>query len=65
MQENKHGPKFWLGNGLLGLSLLVLLFMDALAQQMGLWAMALWMILAGIGMYFVMEDSKGRSGTPD
>lgn len=65
MQENKHGPKFWLGNGLLGLSLIILFFMGALSEHLGIWAMGLWMALAGIGMYFVMADGKGQSGMPD
>ncbi len=66
MEEEKHGPKFWLGNGLLALSLLVLFFMGVISEFLGIWAMGLWMGLAGLGMYFVMADgSKGKSGVPD
>lgn len=46
MQE-KHGPEFWIGNALLGLSLIMLIFLGALWEALGVWAMMLWMILAG------------------
>lgn len=65
MEENKHGPRFWLGNALLGLALLVLFFMGPLADLLGAWAMGVWMVLAGVGMYFIMADGKGKSGVPD
>ncbi len=65
MEEDKHGPKFWLGNTLLGISLLVLFFMGVISEYLGIWAMILWMGLAGLGMYFVMVDGKGKSGVPD
>jgi drug/metabolite transporter superfamily protein YnfA len=65
METDKHGPKFWLGNGLLALALLVLFFLGALSEILGVWAMAVWMALAGLGMYFVMADGKGKSGVPD
>lgn len=66
MQEDQHGPKFWLGNALLGLALVVLFFMGVISEYLGIWAMALWMGLAGLGMYFIMSGGKkGKSGVPD
>lgn len=64
MQDSKTNPKFILGNVLLGVSLLLLFFIDRLWAVFGAWAMGLWMILAGIGMYFVMGE-KRSSTLPD
>jgi hypothetical protein len=64
MQE-KHGPEFWIGNALLGLSLIMLIFLGALWEALGVWAMMLWMILAGAGMYFVTRDKGPGSNLPD
>ena len=64
MQE-KHGPEFWIGNALLGLSLIMLIFLGALWEALGFWAMMLWMILAGAGMYFVTRDKGPGSNLPD
>lgn len=64
MQESKANPKFILGNVLLGVSLLLLFFIDRLWVHLGAWAMGLWMILAGLGMYFVMGE-KRSSTLPD
>lgn len=58
---DKQRVNFWLGNGLLGLALVLMLFMGTLWNLIGSWAMGLWMILAGAGMYFLMQD-KGPSG---
>ncbi|TCJ11843.1 hypothetical protein EZJ19_14395 [Parasulfuritortus cantonensis] len=61
MQDpHKQRTNFWIGNGLLALSLVSLFFMGQLSELLGTGAMALWMVLAGIGMYFVMLD-KGPS----
>ena len=65
MHDIKHGPKFWIGNALLGLALVMMFFLGALWEQLGVWAMALWMVLAGMGMYFVMADKGGSSTLPD
>lgn len=60
MQEPIKDPKqrknFWIGNGLLAAALLCLSFIGPLSELMGAGAMALWMALAGAGMYFVMKD---------
>ncbi|MBK9325338.1 MAG: hypothetical protein IPN00_03020 [Hydrogenophilales bacterium] len=64
MQE-KHGPEFWIGNALLGLSLIMLIFLGALWEALGVWAMMLWMVLAGVGMYFVTRDKGPGSNLPD
>lgn len=65
MQDTSHGPKFWIGNALLALALVMLFFLGALWEQLGVWAMGLWMALAGAGMYFLMTDKGSTSNFPD
>jgi len=65
MQDPKHRTYFRIGNGLLALALLALFFMGPLSEIMGMWAMGLWMGLAGAGMYFIMQDKGPRSDHMD
>jgi len=65
MNQPQHKPSFWLGNALLGLSMVMLLFLGSLWETLGAWAMALWMMLAGIGMYLVTADKGPSSNLPD
>lgn len=65
MNNRPHPTSFWIGNGLLGLSLVLLLFLGSLWESLGVWAMALWMGLAGFGMYFVTLDKGPDSNLPD
>ena len=65
MRDPKQRIHFWLGNGLLAVSLLALFFMGPLSETLGVGAMVLWMGLAGIGMYFVMQDKGPRSDHMD
>jgi hypothetical protein len=55
---------FTLGNVLLGVALLMLLFIDRIWAAYGALAMAAWMVVAGIGMYLVMSE-KRSSDLPD
>jgi len=50
------GNNFWLGNGLLALALLSLIFMGTLSEMFSIGAVILWMGLAAAGMYFIMKD---------
>lgn len=61
---HNHPPSFWLGNALLGLSLVMLIFLGSLWEMLGPLAMGLWMAVAGVGMYLVTKD-KGPSDLPD
>ena len=65
MQDDKHGPNFWLGNALLALALVMIFFLSALWQYLGVWAMGLWMGMAGAGMYFLMKDKGPSSNMPE
>ncbi len=65
MNDPQHTPSFWLGNALLGVSLLMLIFLGGLWESLGVWAMVLWMGLAGVGMYLVTKDQGPSSNMPD
>ncbi|HNQ03098.1 MAG TPA: hypothetical protein PKH69_00655 [Thiobacillaceae bacterium] len=60
MQDPNHSASFWIGNALLGLALVVLIFLGRLWEMMGSLAMLLWMGMAGAGIYLVTRD-KGPS----
>ncbi len=64
MNPNKRNPMFMLGNGLLAVSLVLLFFIDVLWARFGVWAMALWMLMAGVGMFLIMGE-KRTSDLPD
>lgn len=65
MLKGKHSLNFWIGNGFLGLALICLFFLNRLWELIGVWAMVLWMVLAGVGMYFLMTDKESPSSFPD
>jgi hypothetical protein len=39
--------------------------MGPLSNALGIWAAVLWMILAGVGMAFVMSDKTDEPPSPD
>ena len=61
MNNEEHGKNFWLGNAIMALALILLLNMGALWEKFGLGAMIAWVILAGIGTFFLMS---GKSKPP-
>ncbi len=61
MNPNPRSPHFWIGNVLLGLALVVMLFMNQLWTYLGSMTMVLWMGMAGVGIYLVTKE-KGPSG---
>jgi hypothetical protein len=54
MDDKRRKLNFWLGNAILVLALLVLLGMGSLWESYGSYAMGLWILLAGVGVYFIM-----------
>jgi hypothetical protein len=65
MQNEKQGPRFWLGNAVLAIALVMLLFMGTLWEHIGVWAMGVWAVVAGIGAYLVMTDKGGSPNGPN
>ena len=65
MNEAKHTTQFWIGNALLAVALIMLLELGSIWAALGAWAMVLWMGLAGVGIYLVMQDKGPSSNMPD
>jgi Na+/melibiose symporter-like transporter len=62
---NTGKRKFWIGNGVLALAMLLLLFMGPLSDALGIWAAVLWMVLAAVGMTLLMSDKSDEPPAPD
>ena len=65
MNTGKHKRNFWIGNAVLALAMLLLLFMGPLSDALGIWAAVLWMVLAAVGMTLVMSDKSDEPPAPD
>jgi hypothetical protein len=65
MNGIKHGTRFWTGNAILAVGLVALFYMDPLSEILGVWAMVLWMALAGAGVFFLTTDKGGPTGMMD
>ncbi len=64
MQEPERGPNFVVGNVILAISLVMLFYMGALWEHLGVGALLLWALLAGVGMYFILAE-KRNPNLPD
>lgn len=60
----KRSPVFWIGNAVLAFAMLMLFFMGPLSDALGIWAVALWMVVAAVGMGLLMSD-KSEPPAPD
>jgi hypothetical protein len=65
LNTGKHKRNFWIGNAVLALAMLLLLFMGPLSDALGIWAAVLWMVLAAVGMTLVMSDKSDEPPAPD
>lgn len=65
MNHQHNSPAFWLGNALLAIALVMLIFLGSLWESLGIMTMVIWMILAGLGMYFVTRDKGPGDHMPD
>jgi hypothetical protein len=65
MNTGKRSRNFWIGNGVLTVAMLTLLFMGPLSDALGIWAAVLWMVLAAVGMALVMSDKSDEPPSPD
>jgi len=63
MNEPEFTKNFWLGNGILAVAMVVLLFMGRLWAIMGVSAIVLWTALVIAGVYLLMKDKGGSSGS--
>lgn len=65
MNTGKRNRNFWIGNTVLALAMLLLLFMGPLSDALGIWAAVLWMVLAAVGMTLLMSDKSDEPPSPD
>lgn len=65
LSTGKRSRNFWIGNLVLGVAMLTLLFMGPLSEALGIWAAVLWMVLAAVGMALVMSDKSDEPPAPD
>lgn len=64
MATPEDSNKFLLGNVILGIALLLLLFMGSAWEAMGLGAMVLWVALVVVGVYLLMQGGdRGGDGS--
>ena len=62
---NTGKRNFWLGNAVLTVAMLMLIFMGQLSDALGIWAAVLWMALAALGVALLMSDKSGEPPPPD
>lgn len=55
MGSPENSNHFLIGNLIMGVALLLLLFMGSAWEKLGLGAMALWVALVATGVYFLMQ----------
>ncbi len=65
MSSGKHKRNFWLGNGILGVAMLTLIFMGPLSNALGIWATVIWMVLAAAGVTVLMSGKSDEPPEPD
>lgn len=65
MNDSKQSTNFWLGNAILAVALVVVLFMGRLWELMGRGAMVLWVALIVVGVYLLMKDKGESPKKPD
>lgn len=57
--------RFWTGNAVLVVALLVMLNMGALSERFGMGAVALWMALVALGFYLIMSGKEPPGSMPE
>ena len=65
MNESKQSLNFWLGNGILAVALVLVLFMGSLWKVMGRGAMVLGVVLVVAGVYLLMKDKDEPPSSPE
>ncbi len=65
MNSGKHNRNFWLGNAILAVAMLTLIFMGQLSNVLGIWAPVIWMVLAAVGVTVLMSGKSDEPPEPD
>lgn len=56
--------RFWAGNAVLVVALVVLFNMGALSERYGMGAVVLWMALVAVGFYLILSDREPPGPMP-
>jgi predicted RND superfamily exporter protein len=56
--NEEFSQSFWLGNAILAIALLMLLFMGSLWEALGVLAMVLWAAVVALGVYLVLNKPQ-------
>lgn len=64
MEEPRHGRNFWLGNAILAVALLMVLFIGTLWELFGVFAMMLWAVVVAIGVILITRDEGNPPNFP-
>lgn len=62
---NNQKTRFWIGNGVLIVALVVMFNMGALSERFGMWAVVLWMALVALGFYIIMSGKEPPGSMPE
>lgn len=57
--------RFWAGNIVLVLALLVMFNMGALSERLGMGAVVLWMALVALGFYLILSGKEPPGSMPE
>jgi hypothetical protein len=57
--------RFWAGNAVLVVAVLVLLNMGGLSERFGMGAVVLWMALVALGFYLIMSGKEPPGSMPE
>ena len=57
--------RFWAGNIVLGVALIILLNMGVLSERYGMSAVILWMILVAVGFYLILSGKEPPGSMPE
>ncbi len=64
MNDSEKSAKFWLGNGILAIAMLMLLFMGRLWEIMGNFAMLAWIGVVALGAWLLMGGKEDPPSFP-
>jgi hypothetical protein len=65
VSQPSEKTSFLIGNVIMASCVVMLFYMDTLWQHLGAGALALWMVSAGAGAYFLMKDKGANMKVPD
>jgi len=65
MNMESQKIRFWAGNAVLVVAVLVLLNMGGLSERFGMGAVVLWMALVALGFYLILSGKEPPGSMPE